>query len=101
MHSVVGKVYNVSINNLKAWNNLKSDTIYVGQKIKIQKQPKNISTVATSNTKSTYTKKYTVQSGDSLSVISKVYEVSVTNLKTWNHLKSDIIYVGQQLIVKK
>ncbi len=99
--SVIGKVYNVSINNLKAWNNLKSDTIYVGQKIKIQKPQKNISTVATSNTKSTSTKKYTVQSGDSLSVISKVYEVSVTNLKTWNHLKSDIIYVGQQLIVKK
>jgi len=50
---------------------------------------------------STSTKKYTVQMGDSLTVISKVYGVSVENLKKWNHLKSDLIYIGQKLIVKK
>ncbi|MGX9133458.1 LysM peptidoglycan-binding domain-containing protein [Rummeliibacillus sp. JY-2-4R] len=99
--SVIGKVYNVSINNLKAWNNLKTDTIYVGQKIKIQKPQKNTNNVTISNTKSTSSKKYTVQSGDSLSVIGKIYGVSINNLKVWNHLKSDLIYVGQQLIVKK
>ncbi|WP_397537323.1 LysM peptidoglycan-binding domain-containing protein [Rummeliibacillus pycnus] len=99
---VIGKVYNVSVANLKAWNNLKSETIYIGQKIKIQKPKKMMISSTTSSTKKTTgTKKYTVQSGDSISVIGKVYGVSVANLKKWNNLKSDLIYVGQKLIVKK
>ncbi|MFJ8261738.1 LysM peptidoglycan-binding domain-containing protein [Rummeliibacillus sp. NPDC094406] len=99
---VIGKVYNVSVANLKARNNLKSDTIYIGQKIKIQKPKKMmISSTTSSTNKSTDTKKYTVQSGDSISVIGKVYGVSVANLKKWNNLKSDLIYVGQKLILKK
>lgn len=95
--NVIAKVYNVSIANLKKWNDLKSDTIYLGQKIKIKKTSSMMST----DIQTTGTKKYTVNSGDSLLVIGKVYGVSVSNLKKWNHLKSDLIYVGQQLIVKK
>jgi len=97
---VIAKVYNVSIADLKTWNHLKTDTIYIGQKIKIENK-KKVVTASTVTTKSTGAKNYTVKSGDSLSVIGKVYGVSVANLKTWNNLKSDLIYVGQKLIVKK
>jgi 3D (Asp-Asp-Asp) domain-containing protein len=38
---------------------------------------------------------YKVKSGDSLSKISKKYHVSISQLKQWNHLTSDLIRVNQ------
>ncbi|MEK4093576.1 LysM peptidoglycan-binding domain-containing protein [Viridibacillus sp. FSL H8-0110] len=96
--SAISKVYNVSISDIKNWNNLKSDTILIGQKLIIKQKV----TKEKENTQSTNkVSKYIVQYGDSLSVIGKVYGVSVASLKNWNYLKSDLIYVGQSLIVKK
>ncbi len=51
------------------------------------------SSAATSNT-------YTVKSGDTLYKISKMHKVSVSNLKTWNKLKSNSIHPKQKLKVK-
>ncbi|MGE7769517.1 LysM peptidoglycan-binding domain-containing protein [Viridibacillus arvi] len=96
--SAISRVYNVSIADIKNWNNLKSDTILIGQKLVIkQKVSKEVKNTQVTNKVS----KYIVQYGDSLSVIGKVYGVSVVNIKNWNNLKSDLIYVGQSLIVKK
>lgn len=43
--------------------------------------------------------KYTVQSGDTLNKIGQKFDVTVDQLKQWNDLKSDIIIVGQKLII--
>lgn len=43
---------------------------------------------------------YTVKSGDTLYKISKMHKVSVSNLKTWNKLKSNSIHPKQKLKVK-
>lgn len=42
---------------------------------------------------------YTVKSGDTLYKISKMHKVSVTNLKSWNKLKSNTIHPKQKLKV--
>src|SRR5690606_9688751 len=42
---------------------------------------------------------YTVKSGDTLSRIAIEYKVTVANLKTWNSLNSDMIYIGQKLTI--
>lgn len=43
---------------------------------------------------------YVVKSRDTLWSISQKYGVSVADIKNWNGLKSDVITVGQKLIVK-
>lgn len=43
---------------------------------------------------------YTVKKGDSLYRIAQTYGVTVTQLKTWNHLDSNFIQIGDKLVVK-
>jgi peptidoglycan DL-endopeptidase LytE len=50
-----------------------------------------------SGTASAHENIYTVQSGDTLWKISQANKVTVTDLKTWNHLTSDNLYVNQKL----
>ena len=42
-------------------------------------------------------KHYRVNQGESLSAIAKKFKVTVSNLKLWNKLNSDVIYPGQHL----
>ncbi|MEG0749207.1 MAG: LysM peptidoglycan-binding domain-containing protein, partial [Carnobacterium sp.] len=91
----------VSVANLKSWNNLTSDTIMVGQNLTI----KGGSTATTNSNKTDATVSnlavsYTIKSGDTLSAISSKYGVSLSDLKSWNKLSTDTIYVGQTLTVK-
>lgn len=85
--SVIAYKYDTSVSNLKSWNNLSSDTIYVNQVLEVSKST------------STSGKTYTVQSGDYLSKIGANFDVYVSELKSWNNLSSDVIYPGQTLIV--
>ncbi|MGX9133334.1 LysM peptidoglycan-binding domain-containing protein [Rummeliibacillus sp. JY-2-4R] len=95
--SGIGKKYGVSYKTLMSWNNLKSTSIRVGQKLKV----KGSTTTSKSTTKkSTATSTYTVKRGDTLSGIGKKYGVSYKTLMSWNNLKSTNIRVGQKLKVK-
>lgn len=87
---------NVSVNNLKKWNNLSSNIISVNQKLKLSKK-------ATSSkpSKPNSSKTYKVKSGDTLYSIGVKNNVSVKNLKSWNNLNSNIISVNQKLRVSK
>ncbi|MFC5975667.1 LysM peptidoglycan-binding domain-containing protein [Carnobacterium antarcticum] len=93
----------VSVANVKSWNNLKSDTIYIGQKLTIKGgtgSTNNNSTPNTSTPSNTTTSSYTVKSGDTLWGVASSKGVSVANLKSWNNLKSDTIYIDQKLTIK-
>ncbi len=43
----------------------------------------------------------TVVKGNTLSGLAQKYHTSVTQIKTWNNLKSDLILIGQKLVVSK
>ncbi|MBQ6484270.1 MAG: LysM peptidoglycan-binding domain-containing protein [Carnobacterium sp.] len=90
---------NVSVANLKSWNKLSSDVIFVGQKLVLKAGGSTTNT--NTNTNPTSNKTYKVISGDSLWVIANKNGTTVANLKAWNNLKSDVILVGQTLIVNK
>lgn len=42
---------------------------------------------------------YTVKSGDTLSYIARRYRVSVRQLMSWNHLRSDRLSIGQKIYI--
>ena len=45
--------------------------------------------------------KHKVKSGESLSLIARRYGVSVDVIKKANNLKSDVVRIGQQLIIPR
>ncbi|PLT27885.1 LysM peptidoglycan-binding domain-containing protein [Peribacillus deserti] len=83
--------YKTTVAALKKLNNLKSESLKIGQKLKV---PAAASSTVKSST-------YTVKKGDTLYRISKTVNVSVSDLKKLNNMKSDRIYVGQVLKIKK
>lgn len=97
----LGKIaakYKCSVTDLKKWNNLKSTTIKVGQRLKVY-PPETLNTSSKSATPAKIGSgtTYTVKSGDSLWSISKKYGVSVDHIKKLNNLKSNDLKVGQKL----
>ena len=106
----LGKIasrYGVTVNQLKSWNHLKSNSIQIGQTLYIYKnggptisQGSTGSSSGSSNTTKPKTVIYTVKSGDSLSKIAAKYPgVSVDDIKKANGLKSDAIRAGQKLTI--
>lgn len=86
--SEIAVSHNVSVVDLKGWNDLKSTVIYPNQKLSI------------SGTKTSIAKEYTVQKGDSLYKISKIHNVSIADLMTKNKLTSTVIHPNQKLKVE-
>lgn len=100
--------FHVTLAELKQWNNLNNTIIHVGQVLKVS-APKQTTTTpqpaakptrpAKPQTTTASTGTYTVKSGDYLGKIAGNHSTTVTNLKSLNKLKSDMIYVGQKLKV--
>lgn len=94
--------HNTSVSNLKSINNLKSDTIYVGQVLKLTKETtSNNQQNSNNNSQSSSDVYYTVRSGDSLWKIATSHDTTVNDLKSINKLSSNTIYVGQKLKIKE
>lgn len=98
----VAKKYNLSINAIKAANpGVDSTKLKIGQKLKIPAASATPALAAgyVNDTASAVSsgKVYTVKSGDNLTKIAKLNEVSVKSLRAANNLKTDQVKVGQKL----
>ena len=94
----IASKFNISVSDLKDWNGLKSDVIVAGQVLKLYASKNTKKTTTKKTTKTAY---HTVRKGDTLSSIADKYNVSISNLKKWNKLKSSDIIIGQKLKVRK
>ncbi len=90
----IAKKYNVSIAELKQWNNIQSENISVGTELRVYPQEQQMQNTAPAQAT------YTVKSGDSLFRIARIHDMTVQRLKELNNLQSNNIQIGQQLAVQ-
>ncbi len=106
--SEIAARFHVSVEQLRAANNMKDNVIYAGKKIVIPgANAKTVNSVAAKNInlseKISNSKEdsYQVKNGDTLSVIAKHFGVSVSDLMKWNNIvDAGKLRAGQNLVVK-
>ena len=108
--STIARRNGATISLLKSWNNLKSDRLSIGTRLIVGKKAAPAQETASqvtlaqagsegnNRTVNTY---YRVKKGDTLGDIAKRNSINLTQLRSWNGLKSSRINIGDQLIVKQ
>ncbi len=113
---LIAKRYELSWKDIAAWNDIKDvKRMKPGQKLVLYLQPQNVPAAKvaglSANTRTQASPQpadksvasgataYTVQAGDSVSVIAARFNVSSDQIRAWNGLKKDFLRVGQVLKV--
>lgn len=118
----IAEKYNVSIVDLKKWNNLKSNSVAFGRNLKIKseieavvKNPKEAKATLAIDKKSeeaiasaddkdknnAQSQEYVVAAGDNLGNIAKKFGMTIAELKELNSLTSNNIGLGKTLVISK
>jgi LysM repeat protein len=95
----IARHYNVSVDDIKAWNNLKDGSLSVGQEILIRQQVSTPPAVVAPASVPSAAKTHTVGPKETLFSIARMYSMSVTQLKEWNNITTDELKIGQVLSV--
>ena len=103
----IANKYRVSVANLRSWNNLSSNNIRVGQKLKVggsatskaksSKSTKGSTKAVSLATAAPANRTHVVRSGETLSSLAKRYGVSVQAIKNANDMASSRLRAGQKL----
>ena len=107
--SSIARRNGTTVSLIKSWNNLNSDRLSVGKRLVVGRkaapiqQNDNQATLAqagsgSNRTVNTY---YRVRKGDTLGDIAQRNNVNLSQLRSWNGIKSSHINIGDQLIVKQ
>lgn len=92
LYSIANK-YNTTVEELKRINNLTSNTLSIGQVLKLPSD--KVSDVD----KEENTISYTVQKGDSLYSIARKYSTTIDKIKDLNNLTTNLLSIGQVLLI--
>ncbi|MCI8548608.1 MAG: LysM peptidoglycan-binding domain-containing protein [Bacilli bacterium] len=87
----IANKFNTTVENLRNLNRLTSDTLQIGQELIVPNE--------NNEEKPETTISYTVKKGDSLWKIANEYNVSVNDIINLNNLTSNILQVGQVLLI--
>ncbi|UTN05265.1 LysM peptidoglycan-binding domain-containing protein [Flavobacterium bizetiae] len=114
--------YNVTVPELKKWNNLKSNAVALGRNLKLKTdydpvtksfkelkstiavEKKSEEAIASADDKdknNTHPQEYVVAAGDNLGSIAKKFGTTIAELKELNSLTSNNIGLGKTLVVAK
>lgn len=85
---LIANKYGTTVNELKSANNLKSNTLSIGQTLIIPEKKENTNKIS-----------YVVKKGDSLWLIANKYDTTVEKIKSTNNLKGNTLSIGQVLVI--
>ncbi|WP_310555322.1 LysM peptidoglycan-binding domain-containing protein [Flavobacterium sp.] len=116
--SDIAQKYGVALSDMKRWNNIRSNTVQLGRKLKIQSNQEVVvldiseneavkKSVSKENKleivieKPLVSKEYTVQPGDNLFSIARENKIAVADLKLRNNIteENNNVYTGDKLII--
>ena len=92
----LAKRFNTTVDELKQLNNLKSNALSIGQKLKLPSTTNKPTAPSTSESPAP-DNTYKVVKGDTLYSIAKKFNISVEKLKEINNLSNNLISIGQIL----
>ena len=94
----IAKKFNVSIEDLKEWNNLDDSNVQMGSKLALANKQETVKEEEPTETKIV---EYKVKKGDNLGSIARKHNVSVAEIKEWNELEDNNVRLGSTIIVSK
>jgi membrane-bound lytic murein transglycosylase D len=106
----IARKFHVSVSKIKRWNHLRSNSLRIGQKLKIfSRYAIGKSSKRTKKKKRKSKKKFTgnyityiVKQGDTLWGLTQIYKVSISELRDWNNLsKNQPLKPGMTLKIYK
>lgn len=86
---LIARRYNTTVDVIKSLNGLTSDNLSIGQVLRLPTRE---------STEESYFK-YTVRAGDTLWLLAQRYGTTVNAIKSLNKLNSDILNIGQVLLI--
>ena len=95
----IAKKFNVSLEDLKKWNNLNDLNVDQGSKIALVGNED--SATETPNKPEVRVTEHVVERGETLGAIARKYDVAVSDIKDWNNLEDNTVQLGAKLIVGK
>lgn len=111
--TTIAQKYDVAIEDLKKWNNIKGNKVAYGKNLRINgtdveqklsavaKVEVDKKAVIKDSLGSKMDSFYVVQKGDNLSAIAKKFNISVADLQEWNKLTNNNIQLGASLQIAK
>jgi membrane-bound lytic murein transglycosylase D len=111
--STIAQKYDVAVDDLKKWNNIRGNKVAYGKNLKINGVEADQKSTAVAKVEidkkgiqkdslATPTNSiYVVQKGDNLSNIAKKFNVTVADIQDWNKLKTKSLQLGTSLQVVK
>ncbi|CAN5188568.1 hypothetical protein BH23BAC3_BH23BAC3_08590 [soil metagenome] len=83
----ISRTYDVTVGDLRRWNQLESDNLSLGQELHVGPSGDEDSVI------------HTVQPGETLFAISRLYGVTIAEIQSWNNMDSPQLSSGQQLTI--
>lgn len=83
----IAREYDLSVGDIRRWNQLQDDKLTPGTELKIGPLIRDDATT------------HTVQQGETLFAISRMFDVNIAELQSWNGLDDFNLSVGQELVI--
>lgn len=96
----ISRLYGVTVEDIKKWNNLTDNALSLGQELVIKSQT-TVQPAGIDTSPRTAKVTHTVAAKETMYSITRQYGISVEQLREWNGLQNDELKVGQTLFVSQ